>query len=219
MEISDDSGFSDLPRVIPVFPLTGALLLPGGNLPLHLFEPRYREMVRDALASNRMIGMIQPRNPDTQTHEPDLYDIGCVGKIAAFRETDDGRFYISLRGQCRFAVLEEVPSDKLYRTVLVNFADYRADMLPADDDEFLDRDVFTTSLRSFFELHEVNVEWETVEQVPDGALVRSLAMTCPFEPNEKQALPEAGSAAERGRMVSSLIEMALRQPGERPQLH
>jgi hypothetical protein len=79
--------------------------------------------------------------------------------------------------------------------------------------------VFTTSLRSFFELHEVNVEWETVEQVPDGALVRSLAMTCPFEPNEKQALLEAGSAAERGRMVSSLIEMALRQPGERPQLH
>ncbi len=216
MEISDDTGFSDLARIIPVFPLSGVLMLPGGNLPLHMFEPRYREMVRDSIAMTRLIGMIQPRETDRESPigEPDLYNIGCVGKITSFRETDDGRYYLTLRGICRFDYVEEVPNDKLYRTALVSYAKFRADTQPVDDEKVLDRDSFLASLRSFFDRHSIDVEWETLAKVPDVPLVRSFAMTCPFEPSEKQAILEASSVAERARMVMSLIEMALAQPGD-----
>lgn len=211
--LSGEIGFEDLPRIIPVFPLAGALLLPGGNLPLHIFEPRYRDMAHDAIATTRVIGMIQPRDPKSRGEAPDLYPIGCAGRVTEFRETEDGRYYLTLNGICRFSVLEEVDADTLYRQTLVSYSKYRGDMQPVDT-RHLDRDKLMPALRNFLNLYKVDVDWQTLEAIPDEALVRSLAMTCPFEPNEKQALLEAADAGARSRLVTSLIEMAvLHRPG------
>ena len=205
---SGQIGFEDLPRVIPVFPLPGALLLPGGHLPLHIFEPRYRDMVRDSIAADRIIGMIQPRDPNSRVEVPDIYPIGCAGHMTAFRETEEGRYYITLKGICRFSVLEEIEAETSYRQTLVSYSKYRGDLQPVDT-RHVDRDKLMPALRSFLELHKVDVDWETLEEVPDDSLVRSLAMNCPFEPSEKQALLEAADASARSRLVTSLIEMAV----------
>jgi hypothetical protein len=204
----EDVQFSDLPQVIPVFPLPGALLLPGGHMPLHIFEPRYRAMIQDVLAGPRIIGMMQPRNPNQKTKVQDLYGIGCAGRVQAFRETDDGRFYITLKGICRFAVVEELEAGTPYRQAVVTYARYRADMLPGDDVP-VDREKLMPALREFLTRFEVKIDWEALEKVPDDALVRSLAMMCPFEPNEKQALLEAETPTDRGTLVTALIEMAI----------
>ncbi len=208
--LSGDVGFEDLPRVVPIFPLAGALLLPGGQIPLHIFEPRYCDMVRDSATTTRVIGMIQPRDPEDRAEAPRIYPIGCLGGMTAFRETEDGRYFITLRGICRFSVVEEIETDSLYRQVLASYAKYRGDMQPSGDPE-VDRDRLMPALRDFLESFEVEVDWETLEQVPDESLVRSLAMTCPFEPSEKQALLEAASLGERSRLLTSLIEMAILQ--------
>ena len=204
----EDVQFSDLPQVIPVFPLPGALLLPGGHMPLHIFEPRYRAMIQDVLAGPRIIGMMQPRNPNQKAKVQDLYGIGCAGRVQAFRETDDGRFYITLKGICRFAVIEELDAGTPYRQAVVTYARYRADMLPCDDVP-VDREKLMPALREFLTRFEVKIDWEALEKVPDDALVRSLAMMCPFEPNEKQALLEAETPTDRGTLVTALIEMAI----------
>ena len=204
----DTVPFADLPRVIPVFPLPGALLLPGGHLPLHIFEPRYRAMIQDVLAGPRIIGMMQPRNPNQKAKVQDLYGIGCAGRVQAFRETDDGRFYITLKGICRFAVVEELDAGTPYRQTVVTYARYRADMLPGSDVP-VDREKLMPALREFLTRFEVTIDWEALEKVPDDALVRSLAMMCPFEPNEKQALLEAETPTDRGTLVTALIEMAI----------
>ncbi len=204
----EDVQFSDLPRVIPVFPLPGALLLPGGHMPLHIFEPRYRAMIQDVLAGPRIIGMMQPRNPNQKAKVQDLYGIGCAGRVQAFRETDDGRFYITLKGTCRFAVVEELDAGTPYRQTVVTYARYHADMLPGGDVP-VDREKLMPALREFLTRFEVKIDWEALEKVPDDALVRSLAMMCPFEPNEKQALLEAETPTDRGTLVTALIEMAI----------
>ena len=204
----EDLQFSDLPRVIPVFPLPGALLLPGGHMPLHIFEPRYRAMIQDVLAGPRIIGMMQPRNPNQKAKVQDLYGIGCAGRVQAFRETDDGRFYITLKGTCRFAVVEELDAGTPYRQTVVTYARYHADMLPGGDVP-VDREKLMPALREFLTRFEVTIDWEALEKVPDDALVRSLAMMCPFEPNEKQALLEAETPTDRGTLVTALIEMAI----------
>jgi hypothetical protein len=212
-DLSGEVGFEDLPRVIPIFPLAGALLLPGGNLPLHIFEPRYRDMVRDSAASAKVFGMIQPRDPKSRSTAPDLYSVGCAGRITKFRESEDGRYYLTLVGVCRFSVIEEIVGDTLYRQTLVSYAKFRSDMQPVDT-RYVDRDRLMPALRNFLKLHKVDVDWQTLEEIPDEALVRSLAMTCPFEPSEKQALLEAADAGARSRLVTSLIEMAvLHRPG------
>lgn len=211
--LSGEVGFEDLPRIIPIFPLAGALLLPGGHLPLHVFEPRYREMVRDSIATTRVIGMIQPRDPENRSEAPELYPIGCAGSMTAFREAEEGRYYITLKGVCRFSVIEEIEAETSYRQTLVSYAKFRSDMQPVDT-RHVDRDKLMPALRNFLELYKVDVDWQTLEQVPDEALVRSLSMTCPFEPSEKQALLEAADPGARSRLVTSLIEMAvLHRPG------
>ena len=207
---SGDVGFENLPRVIPIFPLAGTLLLPGGQIPLHIFEPRYRDMVRDAAETTRVIGMIQPRDPEDTAEAPKLYPIGCIGRLTAFRETEDGRYFITLQGICRFGVVEEIETDTLYRQVLAAYAKYRSDMQPTEDPE-VDRNKLMPALRQFLEAYQVDVDWETLEKVQDESLVRSLAMTCPFEPSEKQAILEAATLGERSRLVTSLIEMAVLQ--------
>ncbi len=217
--LSGEVGFEDLPRIIPIFPLPGALLLPGGHLPLHIFEPRYREMVRDSVATTRVIGMIQPRDPEDRSEAPELYPIGCVGLMTGFRETEDDRCFITLKGVCRFGVIEEIESENLYRQTLVTYAKYRTDMQPVDT-RHVDREKLMPALRTFLDHYKVDVDWETLEQVPDEALVRSLAMTCPFEPSEKQALLEAADVGARSQLVTSLIEMAvLHRPGGQETVH
>jgi len=206
-QLSDTAGVADLPRAVAVFPLPGSLLLPGGNLPLHIFEPRYRDMIRDALGAKRIIGMIQPQDPDSPSPRPPLYKVGCIGKIMAFRETDDSRFYVTLNGICRFNVVQELDVTTLYRQVAADYdpwlGDFRADSTPP-----LDRAKLIPALKAFLGHYDVKVNWDVVEQVPDDALIRSLAMTCPFEAAEKQAILEARTLAERSQLVLSLIEMA-----------
>ena len=217
-------GFEDLPRVIPVFPLTGVLLLPGGKLPLNIFEPRYLAMVRDTLADEqRMIGMVQPRIPDPDDNrgptdpsaaleQPELYSTGCAGRITAFTESDDGRYMLTLGGVCRFDIAEEMTLRDGYRRVLTDYHRFRQD-LSEQHDAVVDRERLLAVVKRYFEQQNIDARWETVEATPDERLITSLAMTCPFGPNEHQALLEARDLTARAEMVITLLEMALLESG------
>lgn len=208
-----DPPFEALPQTLPIFPLPGALLLPRGKLPLNIFEPRYLNMVQDALASERLIGMIQPTAARAEGSEPipddvELYPVGCAGRITTFSETDDGRYLITLTGVCRFAVTREIPTVRGYRRVVPDFARFRGDF-EAETAPVLDRERLLAALKAYFNLQRLSVDWEAIDQCGDEKLVSSLAMICPFEPREKQALLEAPDLAERGRVMTALIEMAV----------
>ena len=210
--------FEDLPRVIPIFPLTGALLLPTGKLPLNIFEPRYLAMVRDALADKqRIIGMVQPRTPDLDDNrgasgygndEPVLYKIGCAGRITSFTESEDGRYLLTLSGVCRFDIGEEMAGKDDYRRVIADFKRFRDDV--SDPPVFdIDRDRLLLAVKEYFALHNIEISWEAIQATPNGKLITSLAMTCPFGPNERQALLETETAASRADLIIALLEMAI----------
>ena len=215
-----DPGFEDLPRVIPVFPLTGILLLPEGKLPLNIFEPRYLAMVRDALADEqRMIGMVQPRLPDPDDNrgpvdlaammdQPEIYTTGCAGRITAFSESDDGRYMLTLTGICRFDIAEEMTLRDGYRRILADYHRFRGDLSMRGEPD-IDRERLLGVVRQYFAQQDIKASWETVEATPNDRLVTSLAMTCPFGPNERQALLEAADLTARAEMVITLLEMAL----------
>ena len=219
-----EPGFEDLPRVIPVFPLTGILLLPDGKLPLNIFEPRYLAMVRDALADEyRIIGMVQPRFPDPSDNQgaaditaimdqPEIYTTGCAGRITAFSESDDGRYMLTLSGICRFDIAEEMTLRDGYRRVLADYHRFRRDLMTPVESE-IDRDRLLRVVRQFFEQQNIPASWDTVEATPNDRLITSLAMTCPFGPNERQALLEANDLTARAEMVITLLEMALLDSG------
>jgi Lon protease-like protein len=192
-----------LPARFPVFPLSGALLLPGGHLPLNIFEPRYLEMTRDAMRTERVIGMIQPSRRGPQP--PPLYGSGCAGKITAFRETEDGRFLITLTGMCRFRVAEELDTTTPYRQVVADFLPYRGDLEPAAPPDEL-RAPLLAAVRRFFDVQGIGADWQAIEQAPLAGLVTSLSMVCPFEPSEKQALLEA-DPPKRARTLVTLLQM------------
>lgn len=200
---------ASLPPRIPIFPLAGVLLLPGGKLPLHVFEPRYRDMVRDALAGERLIGMVQPTDPACADAKPAIYGAGCAGRIVEERQTEDGRYYFTLHGVCRFRIAEELAVSTRYRQVAVDWAPYRADVGGEDEDERVDRARLLPALRAYLQLSGIPADWKAVESAPGAALVNYLSMICPFSPSEKQALLEAGDVAERGRVMTALIEMAV----------
>jgi Lon protease-like protein len=201
-----DPPFEALPDTLPIFPLTGVLLLPRGRLPLNIFEPRYLAMTADAMASERMIGMIQPSDPHDAGDNPPVYRTGCAGRITSFSETDDGRILITLTGIARFAVREELPLRKGYRRVVAEWGPYRGDLSPEEGG--VDRERLLAALKVFFKVQGIAAEWDTIRQTPDERLVTSLAMICPFAPNEKQALLEASSLAERAQVMIALMEMA-----------
>ena len=219
-----DPGFEDLPRVIPVFPLTGILLLPDGKLPLNIFEPRYLAMVRDALADEyRIIGMVQPRLADPSDNQgpaglaammdqPEIYKTGCAGRITAFSESDDGRYMLTLSGICRFDIAEEMTLRDGYRRVLADYHRFRGDLMTSAESE-IDRERLLRVVRQYFEQQNIQASWDTVEATPNDRLVTSLAMTCPFGPNERQALLEAADLTARAEMVITLLEMALLDSG------
>jgi hypothetical protein len=206
-----------LPATLPIFPLPGVLLLPGGKLPLQIFEPRYLAMTRAALAGDHLIGMIQPldRESERQGIVPDdaaLHPIGCAGRITAFSETDDGRFLITLTGVCRFAVRRELPSVDGYRRVAPDFHRFRADIEGADE-TIADRDRLMQALRSYFARQKIAVNFEAVAELPDDRLVTILAMACPFAAQERQALLEAHDLRERGRVMTALFELGAHADG------
>jgi uncharacterized protein len=195
-----------LPDVLPVFPLTGVLLLPRGRLPLNIFEPRYLAMFRDAMEGERLIGMVQPSDPPVREMNPAVYPLGCAGRITSFSETEDGRLLVTLTGVSRFRFREELPLLSGYRRVLARWDDF-VDDREADESDF-DRTRLTQGLRSFFGQRQVQADWSAIDQAPGEHLVTSISMMCPFAPNEKQALLEAKTLGERARLLTALIEMA-----------
>lgn len=203
----------DLPDELPLFPLTGVLLLPRGRLPLNVFEPRYLAMVDHALGHGRLIGIIQPDTDGTiGLSAPDgsgLYRTGCAGRITSFQETGDGRYLITLHGVCRFDIAEELPPRSGYRAARADWQPYLADL--ADGEAVrIDRGRLLGCLRIYFDAQGIEADWDTLEKTPDDRLVTTLAMVCPFDPAEKQALLEAAGLAQRARLLTGLIEAALR---------
>jgi len=195
----------DLPQVIPVFPLSGVLLLPHAQLPLNVFEPRYLNMVDDAMAAERMIGMIQPVGGDAA--RPHLAAVGCLGRITSFAETSDGRYLITLTGLCRFQVAGELSNRLPYRQVRADYGAFEADVKPLVDDDGFDRIRFLAALKAYLERHGLDVDWDTAKSAPAEALVNSLAMALPFEPAERQALLEAVAFPERRDTLITLMEI------------
>lgn len=196
---------ANLPRVIPVFPLAGALLLPRGRLPLNIFEPRYLAMIDDALRSSRVVGMIQPT--DLEMKVPPLYPIGCLGRLTSWSETGDGRFHVTLTGLIRFAVDAEVTEETPYRLVKANYAPFARDLAEEREDG-IDRRRLSESLKSYFKQRQIDEYWPSIEQVSCEVLINSLSMICPFDVAEKQALLEAPALTDRAELLTALIEMA-----------
>lgn len=203
-----DPDFDDLPAHLPLFPLSGVLLLPRGELPLNIFEPRYLNMTVDALAGSRMIGMIQPTEHENSQASPPLYKTGCAGRIISFQETDDGRFLLTLKGVCRFDVTEEMSSTRGYRPATVDWSRFRDD-LSRNGTGQIDRDRLLRSLKSYFDLNDIAADWNAIECSGDERLVTCLSMICPFEASEKQALLEAPTLPARGDVLTTLVEMAV----------
>ncbi|MCE9522189.1 MAG: LON peptidase substrate-binding domain-containing protein [Alphaproteobacteria bacterium] len=195
-----------LPPVIPVFPLAGALLLPRGRLPLNIFEPRYLAMIDDAMRTHRLIGMVQPVNSD-QKHPP-LYPIGCAGRLTSWNETGDGRLMITLTGLIRFRIDAELKTTTPYRQIEASFEPFSADLQESSDEDCVDRKRLGTSLKSYLKLRNIEADWSSIERAPGEVLINSLAMICPFDVAEKQALLEASCLADRAQLLTALIEMA-----------
>lgn len=209
----------DLPQLIPVFPLDGALLLPGGELPLQIFEPRYLNMVDDVMAGDRVVGMIQTRGGSRL--RPMLAEVGCAGRITSYAETSDGRYLITLTGICRFRTGEELDLRTPYRQVRAQYERFSDDL---DRDERAEatgaaRARFASALKRYLNHRELDIDWETANDAPLEALVNSLCMGLPFEPAEKQAFLEAPDLAGRFEVLTTLLEIDASDPDdERPNL-
>ena len=203
---------AELPGLLPIFPLAGVLLLPRGRLPLNIFEPRYLAMFDDALATNRMIGMVQPSDPDAPSPSPPLFPTGCAGRIVAFNETEDGRYLVTLAGLSRFRIAEELPLHRGYRRVTPDWNGFEHDF--KEEACAIDRARLIQLLQDYFRQQGLSANWETVEKTPDERLLTSLAMICPFAPCEKQALLEAGCLTDRARIMMALLEIATASSGE-----
>ena len=197
----------DLPLAIPLFPLDGALLLPHTALPLNIFEPRYIAMVDDAMASERIIGMVQTK-PGGDPERPMLQPVGCAGKITTLAETSDGGYLITLTGLSRFVLGAELAATSPYRQARVDFFAYEADLNSGQDrDDGFDRMRLLNALKGYLERRALDVDWETAKAAPSEALVNSLAMALPFDPAEKQALLEADGLTERRSTLVALMEI------------
>ncbi|MGH6828465.1 MAG: LON peptidase substrate-binding domain-containing protein [Rhizomicrobium sp.] len=204
---------SDLPQTLPIFPLTGVVLLPHSALPLNIFEPRYLAMVDDALMGSRLVGMIQPIESEEEVLKPRLSEVGCAGRIVAFRETDDNRYLVTLAGVCRFRVKEEIPVLSPYRQIASDFAPFTSDLAQSESGEF-PRERLLQALKHYLSGRDMKADWKSVMTAPPESLVNALSMMCPFEPAEKQALLEAPSWVERVATLVTLLEISTAQgPG------
>jgi Lon protease-like protein len=207
VRVSRYHNIDDLPPTLGVFPLTGVLLLPRGQLPLNVFEPRYLALVDAAMAGTRLIGMIQPTEHEDKMLSPPLSQIGCAGRITSYRETDDGRYLITLTGICRFRATTELTVTTPYRQVQAAFGPFAGDLVQENDTDF-PRDRLLAALKTYLSRRDLKADWRSVMGAPAEILVNALAMLCPFEPAEKQALLEAPSWTERVGTLMALLEMA-----------
>lgn len=203
-------GPHDLPEVIPVFPLAGALLLPRGQMPLNIFEPRYVQMIDAALRGHRLIGLVQPElEPGDPKTPPRLHRVGCAGRLVQFAETGDGRYIVSLAGVARFAIEQEMPVTTPFRQCRVAFAPFASDLKPRLGEAEVDRVAVVTALRKFSEASELKIDWSGIEKAPTEALVNALSMMAPFGAREKQALLEAPDLKTRAETLVAITEMEL----------
>ena len=204
----------DLPATIPAFPLAGALLLPGGRMPLNIFEPRYLQMIDQAMAGSRLIGMIQPSLDGAlrDDGEPELCSVGCAGRIISLAETGDGRYLISLQGVCRFRVTQEQTVKTPFRQSRIApfLADLEEDPAGAD----VDRPALLKAFRAYLQANELEADWESVSRAENGMLVNALSMMAPYGPAEKQALLEAPDLKTRAETLIAITEMTLAREGE-----
>jgi len=204
----------ELPDMLPVFPLRGAILLPRAPLTLNVFEPRYLALVDHALANNRLMGVVQP-GPDTGSEEsPEgkavpLREVGCAGRITAFNETEEGHLMISLSGVARFALGREISSDTPFRMYEVDFSSYADDFISGHGEDAVDRDRLLDTLRCYLEANNLNADWERINSATNERLVNTLAILCPYGSEEKQALLEAKGLQERAEALVALAEMEL----------
>ncbi len=212
------NGAEDCPLVIPVFPLTGALLLPRGQMPLNIFEPRYLAMIDDAIRSHRVIGIIQPE-PESgrQSSAPPLLHVGCIGRITQFAETGDDRYIMTLTGISRFRLVEELSVTTPYRQARVSYEDFAIDFTACAGEDEVDRNGLLKALRSFAKANDLKIDWKGVNEAPNEALVNALAMMCPFGPREKQALLEAPDLRHRAEVLVAITEIELARGGGDPE--
>lgn len=204
----------DIPDCVPVFPLSGALLLPGGQMPLNIFEPRYLEMIDAALRGDRVIGMIQPKfsddngNPD----KPKLCAVGCLGRVASFAESGDGRYLVSLQGICRFRVAEELNVRSPFRQCRIS--PFMSDLDEESDGSSVDREALLRVFRAYLDANDLDADWESVKRAGNDTLVNALSMMSPYGPAEKQALLEAPDLKSRAETLIAITEMALARDKE-----
>ncbi len=207
---------ADLPDTLPIFPLPGALLLPGGDLPLNIFEPKYLEMVATTLSGDRLIGMIQPRNMETERDldsadclpKSELYEVGCAGRITSFMEVKDNQVQIVLSGICRFKIAEEVASSQPFDIVRPDYTDFLIDLVDENETIGEDRQRLLVSLRRFLDARSMQVDWNEIRAVPTSTLINTLSMIGSFTSGEKQALLEAPDLRQRTRTLMALADMS-----------
>jgi Lon protease-like protein len=201
---------AELPEVVAVFPLSQALLLPRGQLPLNIFEPRYLAMIDDALKGSRVIGMIQP-DPEAKMRnlEPALFSVGCAGRITQLAETGDGRYLITLTGIARFKIVEEMTVFTPYRQCRLDYSPFLVDFSPRAGEEQVDRDGILRALRDFAETNDLQIDWSSIDEAPNEALVNALSMMSPFGPKEKQALLEAQDLKGRADVLVAITEFEI----------
>ena len=201
--------FNDLPKSLPVFPLPSVLLLPGGRLPLNIFEPRYISMILDSLLHQRLIGIIQTRTAveELVADKAEIFNTGCVGRIVSFTESSDGRLLITLDGLCRFNLLGELEISNGYRRFNVSFDKYKGDM--EDPEGFIERREFGELVKEYFDSENLNIDIGALDKIADKKLLANLAMLCPFETSEKQALMEAENFDEMLEIMGALMKMSI----------
>jgi len=197
----------DLPKKIPVFPLSNFIIFPKTSVPLNIFEPRYIDMINDSMKSNKLIGMIQPMNSGSADNiGPDLYKIGCLGKITSFRETEDGRYLIELKGLIRFEIINELKTDKKYREFAITFEKFQNDLdVKKEDLKFTDLELIFKDLKSLFEKRGFIINWKQLEKQSLDETINALAMASPFSLEEKQVLLEAKNLDIRKNKIAEIL--------------
>ena len=196
----------DLPKIVSVFPLSNFIIFPKTTVPLNIFEPRYIDMINDSMKSNKLIGMIQPKNLKENEVNPELYDIGCMGKITSFRENDSGQFLIELKGLIRFKIINEIKSSKQYREWEVNFTDFYDDLNSKKENlQFSDLKLIFKDLKTLFEKRGFIINWKALEKQSLDETINALAMASPFSLEEKQVLLEAKNLDIRKNKISQIL--------------
>tara|TARA_Y100001958_G_C21064350_1_gene426107 strand:+ start:74 stop:718 length:645 start_codon:yes stop_codon:yes gene_type:complete len=197
---------NNLPKSIPIFPLSNFIIFPKTTVPLNIFEPRYIDMINDSMKSNKMIGMIQPKNSNNSQKIPELHDVGCLGKITSFRETEDGRFLIELKGLIRFKTVKEIKTEKKYRILEIDFTKYSNDFIDQKEDiKFSDLELIFKNLKSLFEKKGFIINWKALEKQSLDEIINALAMASPFSLEEKQVLLEAENLILRKNKISEIL--------------